>query len=170
MTAVNDVSNWIQNVLKTSKSYSNNFYYDGHGIISEYEKSMELQKQSIKIVESKRKILEKIHKIRLEEPNMFTHLYKDMNRLEMEKFELELQIAKNELSHSNETLIILKNLVALSKITDTLMQELPQTARTKEMLKSVRQFQLSSESTVDIMKQALDEKFKDADKKNKKDR
>ena len=88
----------------------------------------------------------------------------------MEKFELELQIAKNELSHSNETLIILKNLVALSKITDTLMRELPQTARTKEILKNMRQFQLHSEPTIDIMKQALDEKFKDADKENNKGR
>lgn len=170
MTGVSNISNWIQNVLKTSKSYSNNFYYDGHGVIRSYEKSIENDKEIISNIESKRKILEKIHKIRSETHTIFSPLYEDISRLEMEKFELELRVAHNELSRSKSTLIILKNLVGLSKITDMLMQELSQNSRSTKIVENLRKFQLNYEPTMETLKNHLDEKLRKQDAYNHKDR
>lgn len=170
MTTVNEISNWIQNVLKTSGSYSNEFYYDGHGMIKDYERAIKEQKEVIKIIKSKEKILKQIHEKRLETSSLFSPFVKDINRLEIENHRLELQMAENEVSRSNEILIIFKNLVALSKITDTLMHELPKSSRIEKTIKNIQRFQITAEPTVDIMKQILDKKFKESDEEDKKDR
>jgi hypothetical protein len=158
MTTIDSITTWLQDVLKTSNSYSNSFYYDGRGIIRNYEKTIEHRKKVIRIIESKQETLKQIHKNRLKEPSIFTSLYNDINRLELQNLELELRIAKQDLDHGDETLIILKNLVALSKITNNLMQELPVNERTQKLIRDFRRFQIIAEPVLDDLRTHLDKK------------
>ncbi len=167
MTAIDDVSNWIQNVLKTSKSYSNQFYYDGHGVIRNYEESIDVQKEVIEIVKKEGKITEEIQKKRLEMPTLFKPLYQEINRLETREHRSRLDAAETKLQHDQEILIILKNLVAFSKMFDTIMQELPKTSKLDNAIKEHKRFRLRYEDTLDTLLHVLDKKFKDKDKQNR---
>ena len=57
MTTVDEITAWMQDVLKTSKSYSNHFYYDGHRVILNYEKAIPTQKEKIQNIDGRQPIL-----------------------------------------------------------------------------------------------------------------